>query len=257
AAGRFFHVALHSAHGNVDTTSSGGPKAAMSSASEVTLGLMLRQSAACTVGDKTEAMIRATTVRMFDHLWQCRLTNVRDFPVPRHASAKIEVCVHVSTNSKRGSHGQRYYRGDRLGKERLFVARRRRGRRGRVAQDGVASSADGSRRAAAGVFDRAGSVLGSSRVGTAVSGVGAYGEADGAAICRSVSQERQERRQRRRSDLRGGEPAEHALRADQDARAAGGPVLTPRAPGFRRGTHGDDQSAARAVGGVWFCAAAE
>ena len=30
----------------------------------------------------------------------CRLTNVRDFPVPRHASAKIEVCVHVQPTRK-------------------------------------------------------------------------------------------------------------------------------------------------------------
>jgi hypothetical protein len=30
----------------------------------------------------------------------CRLTNVRDFPVPRHASAKIEVCVHFQPTRK-------------------------------------------------------------------------------------------------------------------------------------------------------------
>src|SRR5204862_670146 len=35
-----------------------------------------------------------------DKLRICRLTNVRDFPVPRHASAKIEVCVHFQPTRK-------------------------------------------------------------------------------------------------------------------------------------------------------------
>ncbi len=104
--------------------------------------------------------------------------------------------------------------------------------------------------------DRAGGVLGSARVGAALSGAGAHGEVDGAAVCRAVPQERQERRQRRRSDLRSGESTEHALRADQDARAASGAVFAPRAPGVHRGTHGDDQSAARTAGGVRLRAAA-
>jgi hypothetical protein len=33
----------------------------------------------------------------------CRLTNVRDFPVPKgHVSAKIEVCVHFQPTIKNG-----------------------------------------------------------------------------------------------------------------------------------------------------------
>jgi hypothetical protein len=36
------------------------------------------------------------------------------------------------------------------------------------------------------------------------------------------------------------------------ARAAGGAVRAPCAPGVYRGTYGDDQSAARPAGGVWF-----
>ena len=48
------------------------------------------------------------------------------------------------------------------------------------------------------------------------------GEADRAAAGQALCQARQERRRRRRGAVRGDEPADHALRAGQDGRAAGG-----------------------------------
>ena len=60
----------------------------------------------------------------------------------------------------------------------------------------------------------------------------------------------QERRGRCRGDLRGGGAAEHALRADQERRAAGGAVAAPRASGIRQGAHGAGQPDPRAAGRV-------
>ena len=62
---------------------------------------------------------------------------------------------------------------------------------------------------------------------------------DGAEVRRAVPHERQarqERRGRRRGDLRGGRPPPHALRADQDGEQQS-LLRAPRAPGLRRGAH--------------------
>jgi hypothetical protein len=53
----------------------------------------------CTVGSSVVPRIH-----------DCRLTNVRDFPVPKgHASAKIEVCVHFQSPNEKGKSCERRY----------------------------------------------------------------------------------------------------------------------------------------------------
>lgn len=77
-----------------------------------------------------------------------------------------------------------------------------------------------------------GSMRWRTRLGLAATSARAHGSADGAAVCRAVGQDPQERCVGRRSDLRSGRPSEHALCTDQDdgtTRAAG---LTPGPEGF-------------------------
>ena len=64
-----------------------------------------------------------------------------------------------------------------------------------------------------------------------------HGATDGTAVCETVREDEQERCGRCRSDLRGGEPAEHAVCADQEHRATGHFIGASGAPGFceRRG----------------------
>ena len=65
--------------------------------------------------------------------------------------------------------------------------------------------------------------------------------ADGAAVRQALREDQQERRRRRRGDLRSGGSTEHALRADQERRAAGGAVAASGATGLREGSHGARQ----------------
>src|SRR4029434_6380613 len=52
-------------------------------------------------------------------------------------------------------------------------------------------------------------------------GAGAYGAVDATGLCEALRQAAEERRHRRRGDLRSGHEAKHAVRADQDERATG------------------------------------
>src|SRR5205085_12502818 len=85
-----------------------------------------------------------------------------------------------------------------------------------IAPNAAARSARGGGGEAAGVCNRNGGMLGSARVGEAILALWSHGQADGAEVRGAVQEERQERRQRCGSDLRGGESTEHALRAGQD-----------------------------------------
>src|SRR6266480_2995799 len=82
-----------------------------------------------------------------------------------------------------------------------------------------------------------------------------YGEADGAKVRDTVSQERQERWQRCGGDLRGGRPPEHALRAHQIRAATVRLEPPPRPPGLRRGAHRNAQAHPRPDRRVRLCRA--
>src|SRR4051812_10725892 len=74
---------------------------------------------------------------------------------------------------------------------------------------------------------------------------GPYGASDGAAVCKAVREDQQERPQRCRGDLRGGGAAEYALRPGEDGRAAGAAGGTPSAPGVGEGTYRPGQPDSR------------
>src|SRR6267143_3852319 len=180
------------------------------------------------------------------------LTNERDFPYPRAGEARTaskcqEWDVVLQSKFERGSHGQGYYCGDRPGKERVLAARG--GRCGTAAAQayGPARSAHTDGGSFISVPDRDGSLLGGSRVGPPVPGARPHGEADGAQVRGTLQEERQERRQRCRSDLRGGDAAEHALCAGEVRRAAG---PAGDAPG-QAGQGEDSRTAATTRPGCW------
>ena len=79
-------------------------------------------------------------------------------------------------------------------------------------------------------------------LGAQAAGDGTYRQADGATVRQTLCKNEQERRSGRRGDLRGSRPAEHALCADQEHRAAGSTVTPSGTPGLRQRTHGTGQS---------------
>jgi len=74
-------------------------------------------------------------------------------------------------------------------------------------------------------------------LGPQAAGIGSNGPADGAPVRQALREEQQERCRRRRGDLRGGQQAVNALRADQERRAAVGALAAPRPPGLREGAY--------------------
>src|SRR5215831_4505381 len=88
----------------------------------------------------------------------CRLTNVRDFPVPmRHRGVRIELDIRSFRKGK--SHERSFYAWNRLGKEYLLGARRRCERSGDGAAYGLAQQAHRARGATASLPDRHGGLL--------------------------------------------------------------------------------------------------
>ena len=77
-----------------------------------------------------------------------------------------------------------------------------------------------------------------SPLGTGAGAARSPGEIDGPAVRQTVRQDQQERRRRCRGDLRGSEPAHHALRASQKRRAASGASHASGTRRLREGAHG-------------------
>src|SRR5208283_5194976 len=89
----------------------------------------------------------------------------------------------------------------------------------------------------AGVRDWHGGLRQCASLGAYVAALWAYGAADGAAVCEAVCEDEKKRCRRRGGDLRSGGPAEHALRTDQEHRAAGDSVSASGASGLCEGPH--------------------
>ena len=80
---------------------------------------------------------------------------------------------------------------------------------------------------------------------------GIQGKAHCAAVCEAVREEQQERRQRCGSHLRSDEPAEHAIRSDQDHGPTRHPGRAPHSFRIDRTAHGQGQPDKRADGRAW------
>src|SRR5262249_61303191 len=118
-------------------------------------------STASSTADKTVpelGVMKMLTTVPFTVTCPCRLTNVRDFPVPmRHRGVRIELRNRSFRKGK--SHERSFYAWNRLGKEYVLRTWNRRGRSGDGAAYGLAQQARRARGATAAVPDRHGGVL--------------------------------------------------------------------------------------------------
>ncbi len=148
---------------------------------------------------------------------------------------------------ERGSHGEDYYCRSGFGKAGDGGAWSRRGGSDDIAQGTAAGSAAQLVGQLAALRDGDGGLRRRALLGARADAAGAHGTDHRGGVRAGLSQEREERRQRRRGDLHGGAAAEHAVRGDEVGGTAGGVVRASLAPGLGRGTHGADQSVARLV----------
>src|SRR5438552_4191777 len=86
--------------------------------------------------------------------------------------------------------------------------------------------------------DRDGGVRRCALLGPRARAARAHGTDYCGGVCATVSQEREERRQRCGGDLHGGATSEHALRGDEVGGAASGVMRASPAPGAGGGAHG-------------------
>src|SRR6266851_5715947 len=119
-----------------------------------------------------------------------------------------------------------------------------------VAQEAAAQPSIGVFCQAAADRDRNGGVRGFALLGAGVGPVRPRGQADGAAAREGLRQAQQERRARCRGIVRGDEPADDAVRAGEDRRAAGGPDAGGSTPAADRKAHAAQQRDPRPRGGV-------
>src|SRR5262249_11730175 len=118
-----------------------------------------------------------------------RLTNVRDFPVPkRHRGVRIELRNRSFRKGK--SHERSFHAWNRLGKECFLGARVCGGRGSNGRENNLPRQARGAGGAAAAVPDRPGGLLGSARLGTPICCRRPYGETDGTEVRSALPQER-------------------------------------------------------------------
>ncbi len=170
---------------------------------------------------------------------------------PARAASDVPDWRCIRHQSKRGGvRDEGYYCGVGPGKAGVLGARGGRAWQGGAEEAGLARQAPGAVRAAALEPGRDGGLLGGASLGARAGATRPPGGDHGAALRGALSQEPEERRQRCRGDLRGGEPAEHAARAGEERRAARTIGAAPRAPGAHGRAHRGDQSAAWASGRV-------
>ena len=109
--------------------------------------------------------------------------------------AKIGMCMRFQSIRGGVTREQRYYCGNRPGKERVLRAWSRLGRQSACAPDDRPQQAAVIRRAATAMCHWSRGVLRGPRVGATVPAAGPRPASDGAQVCEAVSEERQERQQ--------------------------------------------------------------